>query len=656
MTPLAKRHWAAFAPLLLLFLLLRLLQAASACGSFDLEEGFTITAAHELVHHNVWPYQTYQLSAFEGGSLVMVLLSAPLCWLLGPSIFALKLAAIAVSCVTLTGVFLLCRELFGLRGAILGCLLYIFFPSPVYAYSMTAHGFHPDSVAAQVMFLWGVVRCYRHPPSVRRFVWVGALGGFAVYFAYISVIIVAAALAPWVWQRLRRRPDAPRLLYLPLAGGLLAGALPMVVYNVANGFAGLRTYHGSVLSYLYNPTGGEGGDADVRAHTLECLLRFSDMGGYGKPPYPVYPYYPLFDVLFWIVALGALLVWPAARLLRKKTAPGATPFFEQAAVLFFGLTVFIFFASGHPVERWHVVPLLVVLLVVVAGRLDALWGHGRAGKVAAVLLLAAFVAQGVRTNVADIRPRWLGMALKVDGRRYIEFLSRAGTVFFSTGRERLEPALAAMELNLPVEATLLDMANDAEVGRGLLEQVWQAKDPLSELRTFIRLGPTGGVKIDRYKAAGITLARMYLEQKVSAAELATFAAAQGGRGAGAMMEAVGAGVGQKILQKEGIAALRVSAMKPRWLRHFAHGMGRTNDLSTVLHREEPLCLHPQLPRSLQNAYVRGMGRGVARRLLAAVPSSVEQGLCPRVRPWFWAGVKQHGAPTAKLLPLSPGID
>ena len=651
----ARHHWAAFAPLLLLFLLLRLLQAASACGSFDLEEGFTITAAYELLHHNVWPYQTYQLSAFEGGSLVMVLLSTPLCWLFGPSIFALKLAAICVSCVTLTGVFLLCRELFGLRGGLLGCLLYIFFPSPVYAYTMTAHGFHPDSVAVQVMFLWGVVRCYKLPPSARRFVWVGALGGFAVYFAYISVITVAAALAPWLWQRLRRGADTPRLLYLPLAGGLAAGALPMVVYNVANGFAGLRTYHGSLLSYLYNPTVG-GGDHGVRAHTLECLLSFSDMGGYGKPPYPVYSYYPLFDALFWIVALGAMLVWPGVRMLRRRKVSGAMGLFEPAALLFFGLTLFIFFASGHPVERWHVVPLLVVLLVVVAGRLDALWAHGRLGKGVAALVLAAFLAQGVRVNVEDIRPRWLGMGMKVDGRRYIEFLSRAGTVFFHTGRERLEPALAALELNLPVEATLLDMANDTEVGRGLLEQVWESRTPQKELRAFIRTGPAGGVKIDRYKAAGITLARLYLEQKLTAKQLAAFAASHGGRGAGAMMEALGAGVGQTILQKDGIAALRVRGMKPLWLRHFAHGVGRTTDLSTVLHSEEPLCLHPKLPRALQNAYVRGIGRGVARRLISAVPQEIEQGLCPRVRPWFRAGIKQHGAPRHTLLPRSPGID
>ena len=655
----SKHAWAAFAPLLLLFLLLRVLQAASATGSFDLEEGFTITAAYELLHHNVWPYQTYQLSAFEGGSLVTVLMSVPLCLLFGPSVFALKMTAVVFSCVTLTGLFLLCRELFGLRAALLASLLYIFFPSPVYAYTMTAHGFHPDSMAIQVIFLWGVARCYKRAPSRRRFLWVGALGSFAVYFAYISVIAVLAAFTPWLWRRhLCRVPDEPRLLYLPLGAGLLAGALPMVAYNVANGFAGLRTYHGSVLSYLYNPEAGAEASG-VRDHTLECLLRFSDMGGYGKPPYPVYPYNSLFDTLFWIVALGALLLWPLVCWIsdwQNRKNLGPTSLFDLVFVVFFGLTMVIFFASGHPIERWHMVPLLVALLVVIAARLSSLWGKSKVGKAVVVVIMAAFLAHGVRSNVQDIRPRWMGLALKVDGRRYIEFLARAGMVFFATGRQRLEPALASMELNLPYEATLLDMANDRDAGRGLLEQVWQSDAPLSSLRAFMRKGPAGGVKIDRYKAAGITLARLYLEQKLSVQQVVAFATSTGGRGAGAMMEALGAGVGQKMLQDGGLLALQPPATKVRWLRRFAFGLGRTTDLSTILHGEERICSHEKLPAQLQGAYLKGVGHGVARRLIAAVPTSVGQRFCPRARALFWAGVKQHGPPRVRVLPRAAGID
>jgi len=299
---------------------------------------------------------------------------------------------------------------------------------------------------------------------------------------------------------------------------------------------------------------------------------------------------------------------------------------------------------------------LVVLLVVIAARLSVLWRWGKVGKAVVVVLMAAFLAHGVRSNVQDIRPRWMGLALKVDGRRYIEFLARAGNVFFATGRQRLEPALASMELNLPYEATLLDMANDMDAGRGLLEQVWQSDTPLISLRAFMRKGPAGGAKIDRYKAAGVTLARLYLQQKASVKQVAAFATSTGGRGAGTMMEALGAGVGQKMLEDGGLKALQSPAMKTRWLRRFARGLGRTTDLSTILHGEELVCSHEKLPAHLQGAYISGVGHGVARRLIAAVPPSVGQRLCPRARALFWAGVKQHGPPRVKVLPRAAGID
>ena len=654
-----KRAWWAFAPLLALFLLLRLLQAASATGSFDLEEGFTIAAAWELLHGGPWPYQAYQLSAFEGGSLVVVLLTLPFCWLLGPSVFALKLTAITLSAVALVGLFLLCRELWGLRAALFCCLLYICFPSPVYAYSMTAHGFHPDSLVFQLLFLWGVARCYNRPPGRWGFVWTGALGGFAVYFAYISVITVVAALLPWLWLRLRRREQTPRPGLLPLAGGLVAGALPMIAYNLANGFAGLRTYHGSVLSYLYNPGAGAEAARSTRSHTLECLLRFSDMGGYGRAPYPIYPFHALFDTLFLVLA-GVVLAWPLLRLLfarlcRGSVSPPIAPavlLFDRVFVFFCVLSLGIFFASGHPVERWHLVPMLVLLLVALAGRLDAAWRAGKLGKAVAVLLLAALCGYGLWFNLQDIRPRWMGFSLKLDGRRYLEFLSRVGVVYFARRQEHREPALAALELGLPLESTLLDMENDRDTGRGLLEKVWDAPKPLAALRAFLKQGPPPGSQLDRHRAAGFVLSRLYLEQKLSAEQLARFVISVGGRrAAGNIMETVGAAVGQKLLEQPAkIKALQQGGMRRVWLHRFAHGLGRTTDLSTVLHGEELLCSHQRLPAWLTATYVRGVGHGIARRLIRAVPKSVDTRICPRMRPHFLAGVKQFGTPRTHALP------
>ena len=96
--------------LLGLYLLVRLLQGLGSVISFDDEEGYTIAAAWELLHNNIWPYQVYQLSDWENGTLITVLVNALLALLLGPSVFTLKATAILTHCLTVVMLYLLCRD------------------------------------------------------------------------------------------------------------------------------------------------------------------------------------------------------------------------------------------------------------------------------------------------------------------------------------------------------------------------------------------------------------------------------------------------------------------------------------------------------------------------------------------------------------------
>ena len=657
-------------PLLLLFLGLRILQSASTIGSFDLEDGFILTASWELLHHNIWPYQAYQLTDFEGGSLVMALLSTPFCLLFGPSVFTLKVTAVLVSCVTLTGVFLLCKEVFGRPVAILAGVLYIFSPSPIYAYTMTAHGFHPDSMALQIFFLWGMACCYVRPPSRLRFFWVGAVGGFAIYFAYISAIAVIAALGPWIWRRLRRwRQEAePRFLVVPFVGGLAVGGAPLVIYNLANDLGGAQTYHGSLLSYLYNPQGwGSAAAAATREHTVDALLRFSAMGPsgfYGTSPFPHYPHNPLFEPFFWAVALAALaspLLRPVAARLAKRGGPARPPavarLFNSTSLWFFVLTLYVFFASGHPVERWHMVPLLIILLVVIAARLMHLWQRGGLWRrILAAAVLAVFIAYGLQLNIQDIRLQTMGIALKVDGRKYPHFLFRAGSVFSSKDQHHKKTALAAMELSLPYESTLKDMTPDKVVGRELLQDVVRSPRPLERLESFLDRQTAPEVAIDRHKAAGIALSHLYLKRRVTVQEMMTFVASHGDPGASTMMEAIGAAVGKELIRGEDISAMQQPALRAGWLRSYAVGMGRTLALSSILHAPGPLCHRHGLTPSLNEAFYRGVGAGAARRLIGPVPAYFGHKFCAAVRPFFWSGVKKFGAPTSDLLPRNESLD
>ena len=92
-----------FLLLLAAFLLLRLLQISSSLVSFDDEDGFTMSAVAQLFGEKSWPWYAYQISDWEGGSLVIVLLTIPWYLLLGPSLFALQAAGLSVAALTLVG-------------------------------------------------------------------------------------------------------------------------------------------------------------------------------------------------------------------------------------------------------------------------------------------------------------------------------------------------------------------------------------------------------------------------------------------------------------------------------------------------------------------------------------------------------------------------
>ena len=657
---LSSPAFKAFVPLLILFVGLRILQAASAVNTFDREDGFTITAAWELLNHNVWPYQAYQISNVEGGSLVMVLLCVPFCLLLGPSLFALKLTGIVVSCVTLTGVFLLCRQAFGLRAALLACLLYIFFPSPIHPYSMTAHGFHPDSMAVQVLFIWGMVRCYQGPASPRRFFWTGVLGGFAGYFAYISAFAVIAALVPWLWRLWRpwRRQPGPRFCYRPFLAGMLCGGLPLIVYNTLNQLRGLHTYRGSVLSYLNNPMAFSERLTHFRDHTLGLIWNFSEMKNFFRAPFPSYPHHAAFDAAFWIAALGALsfpflhraLCWKrgTASTLTSRSHP-----LDVLAVWFVIVTVAIILASAHPIFPWHLVPMLVLLLVVIAGRLDLLWARGgTVGKVAVAVILAAFFGNGLWLHVGDVRPRWMGYSLVADGRNYDVFFTRALEALKQAGQMAKRDAARDVHMAYATELALNNPGNPAyemKPSNETLDPILESPTPLSALKLYMERLPTSGARVDRHRVAGIVLFLLRDRKKMPQDKIKRFVAGFTKPRAASMLRAFGAvadsvGAGYHMLGE-----LKRAAVPARWLEHVAFGMGQNQNLMKNFHWDRVRCPHRELPASLAPVFFRGLGYGTAQRLCHRVPRSFGQWICSGMRTHFWQGVGQFGKPLRRWL-------
>ena len=653
-----------FWSLLALLVILRIAHSLTAVASFDDEDGYTMAAAFELLGENQWPYQAYQLSDWENGTLLMVFLAIPFCWIFGPCLFALKMTGLTLSCVTFTGLYLLCKESFGVRAGLLACLIYIFFPNPVYGYSVTAHGFHPDSMAFQLFFLWWLVVIYKRPaPKRRDFFILGALGGFAVYFAYISVFAVAAGVLPWFWLSLRKRAPRGRFRLGAFLGGLFVGAIPLLVYNVFNGFLGFNVYHGKWDVY-FNPTDFSAKLQFFQEHTSRALLYFSN------PFDPHASAFGVFEKAFWVVALAAALLPLGYRLacrLRKKAvgdSPWAGCYVDAVIPLFVILTMAIFFNSRHPVGPAHIIPILLMLMVSIVGRLCLMWERGRLfGKAVAGLLIAGLLFVGLPQQLGEIKPSRLGSGLVMDGRNYPLFFFRAlSTLEGAMDLKHKEHGARHLLLALPPELSLdnkdyihADHSPAFPREPGIPVPDWSAV-----LGRYLNEPSGTDVLLDRNASVGLALARLFqrihppgtMRRLASLDQVMKFVANYDEAKAGPMLEILGFNLGPRHdlltpLRKQ--LAGKPAALRRRLEQRVAFGIGRATFLPAYFESSSTWCEHEKLPRSLQPAYIKGLGHAVAMRMIRPVPQWTEDNLCPRHRALFWQGVKLAPAPSTHKL-------
>ena len=641
-----------------MYVALRVAQSLGAVGSFDDEDGWTLAAAWELLHGPHWPYQAYQLSDWECGTRLVVWLTAPFVMMLGPSLLALKLAGLTISTCTLAGVYVTCRRCYGLSAALFAAWLYAFFPAPIFTYSVTAHGFHPDSMALQVLFLWLAAGFLVGPRSRWRMFLTGVAGGFAIYFAYISAIAVLGGLIPLLWMVLRRK-GLVRATLPALAGGLVVGGAPLLLYNLLNGFRGLVTYHGSLASYVA-PTEALDRVDRFQRFTLEASRGFSDLflndpGRRGQ-----------FELAFWAAALAALLmpylVRAAAGALGRSSVEHREHGrrFLDAAVLFMALLTFgIFFVSGHPVGVMHMVPLLVALLLVIAGRLGSLWsGGGIAGKLLAGGLLACFLSVCAPHHLKQIRPGRMKLAASMEARHYHLWLFRAQRVFEARKDQLRQDAVRHLSMMVPLELA----KNDEHRVHLATSAIIASPDPGASLVKWLQAPPRLTIPYDPFQTAGLVLVNLLARPETTGKSLTDILKAMPPDGVSTSVETLGFHVragGQKFekIQKEIVAALKQSPeLGEAGIQAFAQGVGRASALSLVLPGGGVLCRYPELPKSAGQAYVKGLGKGLARHMLVPVPRWAEEKVCKEHRAAFWQAVKEAGPPNEQILAKAKGLD
>ena len=660
----------ALGGLLLLFLLLRLLQALTSTHSFDDEEGYTLSAAFELLHHNVWPYQAYQLSDWENGSRLVVWVAAALAWVFGPALFVLKLTGILFSCALLTALFLLVRSVAGTRAGLLAGLLYIFFPEPVFQYSMTAHGFHTDSVFLQLLFFWRLILVVQGARRYRDLLLCGLLGGLAVWFAYISVTLCIAGTALLLVRLFqdKRLPLTRRLAQAgTYLGASLVGALLLLSYNLDNEWSGLKIYDAhSVASYVA-PTDLADKISHFARYTLPTFTHFANDRHKGDVEGT------LFSVFYWIVALAALC-WPlVARLRRRREAgrdavaaraPGGP--WDLAAVVggTLGVTLFVFLSSKHPVEPWHLVPILIMLLGPLACAMDAAWRGARlVARGAAVAAVAALLAMGVPLNLAQIHPESFGMSLRVDGRHYPLFFHRLWQFY-----PRLEP-VEHVSMHMRWQILPLELEHATE---------WYTIHPVSFLgddyywplvgelepdqaitRMLARQPPTREVATNLQILAGFMLCRSAYNGGRPPEEVIGFIARRSREEQGDLMEGLGFCVEARHYRDyidvarefKGLAPEGDEETRSRLLGRMVMGMGRGVRVPFLFKYSGFNCA-TLLPEDLRVPFMEGMGFGHDCRLIGeGIPGAVERQICPALRPAFAQGVKDSAGRCDKVFDL-----
>jgi hypothetical protein len=246
---------------LLLFVASRLLYLVSidpgyllSSDSYLFEELYRGTIAQELVTGLTMPFTEYRANNHEGGSLAIGALAAGFFLLFGPTVFALKLAPLLVFTLALAFWYWTIQRYAGERVAQHFAVLFCFSPPLFTAHSVTAMGFHSESILFSALTVFLLFRMLsEEKPSSAYPVLLGLTAGFWLWFTYIYGLTLLALLGFGAWHE-KGRFSRPRVLWFAL--GFLVGFSPWIVMNVQTHFAGLVIHGKNVwehfgLDYLW---------------------------------------------------------------------------------------------------------------------------------------------------------------------------------------------------------------------------------------------------------------------------------------------------------------------------------------------------------------------------------------------------------------------
>src|SRR2546428_2292765 len=219
------------------------------------EELYRGAVAQELVTGLKMPFIDYRADSYAGGSLVVGVLAAGFFLLFGPTVFALKLAPLFLFALALVLWYWTIQRTAGERVGGYFALLFCFSPPLLTAYSVTAMGFHSESIVFSALTVFLLFRMLsEEKPSLALPLLLGLTAGLGLWFNYIYGLTLLALLGFWFWHD-KGKFWRPRVLWFALGFGV--GFSPWIVINVQTHFAGLVIYDMNVwehfrLAYLWD--------------------------------------------------------------------------------------------------------------------------------------------------------------------------------------------------------------------------------------------------------------------------------------------------------------------------------------------------------------------------------------------------------------------
>src|SRR5205823_11298543 len=181
------------------------------------QESYRGTIAQELITGPTLPFTEYRANNHSLGSLVIGGIAAGFFLLFGPTLFALKLAPLLVFTLTLVFWYWTIERVAGERVAGYFALLFCFSPPLFTDYSVTAMGFHSESIVFSALTVFLLFRMLSGVTGTRMLpALLGLTAGFGLWFTYIYGLTLLTLLGFWVWH-------AKGSLGCPLVRGFVRG-------------------------------------------------------------------------------------------------------------------------------------------------------------------------------------------------------------------------------------------------------------------------------------------------------------------------------------------------------------------------------------------------------------------------------------------------